>query len=59
VSPFFNNTANVTAQAVLTADRRFVRLSLNFNFTGITGARVFPTGQFVSPIFPGGPPRGR
>ncbi|HZY87933.1 MAG TPA: hypothetical protein VFE78_24070, partial [Gemmataceae bacterium] len=37
VAPFVSNTADVTAQAVISADRRYVRLSLNLNFSGVTG----------------------
>jgi hypothetical protein len=37
VAPFFTNTSDVTAQAVITADRRYVRLSMNLNFVGIMG----------------------
>jgi hypothetical protein len=50
VSPFFNNTSNVTAQAVISADRRYVRLSLNLNFAGITG--MFPP-IVTNPTVPG------
>jgi hypothetical protein len=50
VSPFFTNTSDLTAQAVISADRRYVRLSLNLNFVGITGMQP-PI--VVNPTIPG------
>jgi len=55
VSPFVQNSVDVTAQAVITADRRFVRLSL-----AVTGT-IFRPGLgpvVISPVFPGGIPPG-
>jgi hypothetical protein len=50
VAPFVNNTAGVTAQAVISADRRYVRLSLNVGFSGVMGVRP-PV--VVNPTIPG------
>jgi hypothetical protein len=50
VASFVKNSVDVTAQAVLAADRRHIRLSLNpaFNTAGVGPARI------VNPVFPGG-----
>jgi hypothetical protein len=41
-------SADVTAQAVITADRRFVRLSIGANFAQVTPGPV----QVINPIVP-------
>jgi tetratricopeptide (TPR) repeat protein len=58
VSPIFTNTADVTAQAVITADRRYVRLSLNVSATMLTNVITIPRFNVVIPggIPPGGLP---
>ena len=54
MAPFFTNTSNVTAQAVITADRRYVRLSLAPTFNVVTGSHL--QGPFLTnPIIPGFP----
>jgi hypothetical protein len=50
VSPMFQSSADVTAQAVLTADRRFVRVTLGASFAGVTGVQPI----LRSPVVPGG-----
>ncbi len=47
---------NVTVQAVVSADRRFVRLNLPVNLAVQSGASVplFPITTFVTPVFEGG-----
>jgi hypothetical protein len=52
VEPFVTNTADLTAQATISADRRYVRLSLNATFNGVTGTRLQPGGRI--PVIPGG-----
>jgi tetratricopeptide (TPR) repeat protein len=52
VAPFVKNSADVVAQAVISADRRYVRLSLNASFNGVTGVNTTPV--VVNPIIPGG-----
>jgi tetratricopeptide (TPR) repeat protein len=52
VKSFVSNSLDVTAQAVLSADRRFVRLSLTPVFSGVTGVQ---SGAGVSfSVIPGG-----
>jgi tetratricopeptide (TPR) repeat protein len=50
VASFVQNSVDVTAQAVITADRRHVRLSLSTSFTSVKPGRV----TVISPVFPGG-----
>jgi len=53
VSPFVTNSYDLTAQAVISADRRYVRLSLTpaFNtFNRLQGSQV----PFNNPLIPGG-----
>jgi type II secretory pathway component GspD/PulD (secretin) len=47
---------NIGIQAVVSADRRFVRLNLPVNLAAQTGATVplFPITTFITPIFEGG-----
>jgi type II secretory pathway component GspD/PulD (secretin) len=47
---------NIAIQAVVSADRRFVRLNLPVNLSAQTGATVplFPITTFITPIFEGG-----
>jgi hypothetical protein len=47
------NSVDVTAQATISADRRFVRLSLNPVFNTVTGMRTVPV-AVSSPVIPGG-----
>jgi tetratricopeptide (TPR) repeat protein len=51
VKPFVQNSLDVTAQAVLSADRRYVRLSMTPVFNGVTGVRTTPV--VVNPTIPG------
>jgi tetratricopeptide (TPR) repeat protein len=51
VKPFVQNAANVTAQAVLSADRRYVRLSMSPVFNTVTGVQNIPL--VVNPTIPG------
>jgi tetratricopeptide (TPR) repeat protein len=51
VKPFVQNSLNVTAQAVLSADRRYVRLSMTPVFNSTTGVRNTPV--VVNPTIPG------
>src|SRR6185437_11000621 len=51
VKPFVQNSLNVTAQAVLSADRRYVRLSMTPVFNTVTGVRNAPV--VVNPTIPG------
>jgi type II secretory pathway component GspD/PulD (secretin) len=46
----------VTVQAVISADRRFVRLNLAPSLSGLTSANVplFPVTVFITPVFEGG-----
>jgi len=37
IAPLIGNTASLTTQAIITDDRRFVRLSVNAFFNGVTG----------------------
>jgi hypothetical protein len=50
VGAFFNASVDVTAQASISADRRYVRLSVVPVFNTITGINTFAAGQ----IIPGG-----
>ncbi len=47
---------SLTIQAVVSADRRFVRLNLSPNLTNLASAQVplFPVTTFVTPVFEGG-----
>ncbi len=47
---------NITVQAVVSADRRFVRLNLPVNLTTNSSANVplFPITTFITPVFEGG-----
>ena len=51
VSPFFTNSVDLTAQAVVSADRRYVRLSVNPLFRTVTPST---TAVFSVPLIPGG-----
>jgi tetratricopeptide (TPR) repeat protein len=51
VSPFVTNSFDLTAQATISADRRYVRLSLAPSFVGVTRTQ---NQGFVTPFFPGG-----
>jgi hypothetical protein len=42
VSPFLLNTADVTAQATISADRRYVRLSMSASFIGVGRTQLQP-----------------
>ena len=54
VSPFATNRIDATVQAVLSADRRYVRLSLSPTFNVVTGTQL--QGMLVrNPIIPGFP----
>ena len=50
VRSFVKNTMDVTAQAVISADRRYVRVSLNPVFSTVTGAVPVVN----NPLIPGG-----
>jgi type II secretory pathway component GspD/PulD (secretin) len=47
---------NITIQAVVSADRRFVRLNLPVNFITSSSANIplFPITTFITPVFEGG-----
>jgi Flp pilus assembly secretin CpaC len=47
---------SVTVQAIVSSDRRFVRLNLTPNLTSLTSAIVplFPVTAFITPVFEGG-----
>ncbi len=51
VKPFVQNAMDVTASAVLSADRRSVRLSMTPVFNTVTGVRNAPA--VVNPTIPG------
>jgi tetratricopeptide (TPR) repeat protein len=51
VAPFVSNSLDVTAQAVLSADRRTVRLSMTPVFNTVTGTQLAPV--VSNPIIPG------
>jgi type II secretory pathway component GspD/PulD (secretin) len=58
-SPFpgaADTSVNITVQAVVSADRRFVRLNLPVTMAAQNGAAVplFPVTTFVTPVFEGG-----
>jgi hypothetical protein len=53
VSPFVSNNIELTAQATISADRRYVRLSLSPFFNTVTGFRTTPVVN--NPLLPGGP----
>ena len=54
VKPFVTNGADLTAQAVISADRRYVRLSMNAMFSGVTGVQSRPV--INNPLIPGWQP---
>jgi hypothetical protein len=56
VAPFFNNRIDATVQAVVSADRRYVRLSLTSNFNVVTGSRLQGSQFIFNPSLPGFPP---
>ena len=47
---------SVTVQAIISADRRFVRMNLSPTLTALTSATVplFPVTAFITPVFEGG-----
>ena len=51
-----DTSINITIQAVVSADRRFVRLNLPLNLAAQAGASVplFPVTTFITPVFEGG-----
>jgi hypothetical protein len=51
VSPFVVNSMEVTAQAVISADRRYVRLSMTPVFNTVTGVQALPV--ISNPLIPG------
>ncbi len=51
IKPFVQNAMDVTASAVLSADRRYLRLSMNPVFNTVTPARNAPV--VVNPTIPG------
>jgi hypothetical protein len=52
VEPFVTNTAQVSTQAIVSADRRWVRIGLSpVFFNGVGGTRLQP---FTTPVIPGG-----
>ncbi len=55
-NPFPTGGVQLTMQSVISADRRFVRLSLTPNLTSLASANVplFPITTFITPIFEGG-----
>jgi hypothetical protein len=53
VAPYVSNTVDVTAQASITPDRRFVRLSLTPAFNTVNKINGVPT--VVNPLLPSGP----
>jgi type II secretory pathway component GspD/PulD (secretin)/tetratricopeptide (TPR) repeat protein len=57
VNPFSGlSGVSVTVQAVISADRRFVRLNMAPQLSGLTSANVplFPVTVFITPVFEGG-----
>jgi hypothetical protein len=52
VEPFVSNTVDLTAQAVISADRRYVRLSLAPMFNVVSGVQSIPV--IRTPLLPGG-----
>jgi type II secretory pathway component GspD/PulD (secretin) len=54
--PFPTGGVQLTMTAVISADRRFVRMDLAPNLTNLTSANVqlFPITTFITPIFEGG-----
>jgi hypothetical protein len=51
VSPFVGNSADLTVQGVVSADRRFVRYSMSPVFDTVTGAKTTPVVN--NPLLPG------
>jgi hypothetical protein len=54
VKQFVTNSVDVTAQATISADRRYVRLSLTPVFNVVTGVKTIP-GTVANPLIPGLP----
>jgi type II secretory pathway component GspD/PulD (secretin) len=57
VNPFSGlSGVSVTVQAVISSDRRFVRLNMAPQMSGLTSANVplFPVTVFITPVFEGG-----
>ncbi len=52
VKPFVQNSISVTAQAVISADRRYVRLSVSPVFNTLTGFQPI-AGPVINPTIPG------
>jgi Flp pilus assembly secretin CpaC len=54
--PFQGGSINISLQAVVSADRRFVRINLPVTMAAQTGATVplFPITTFITPVFEGG-----
>jgi len=53
VQPFVSNSLSLTAQATISADRRYVRLSVAPMFNTVTGTNQQP--GVLLPLIPGGP----
>src|SRR5207237_1418150 len=53
VAPFVKNSVDVTAQAVLSADRRYVRLSMTPVFNAVANVKAAPV--VTNPTLPGAP----
>jgi hypothetical protein len=53
VKPFVSNSVDLTAQATISADRRYVRLSVSPMFNTVTGVQQQP--QVLLPLIPGLP----
>lgn len=55
-SPIPTGGVTMTIQAVISADRRYVRLSLTPNLTNIASANIplYPITTFITPVFEGG-----
>jgi len=51
VASFVKNSVDVTAEAVMSADRRYVRVSMTPVFNMATGPEAFPV--VANPIIPG------
>src|SRR5262249_20551959 len=54
VAPYVANSADVMAQAVVSSDRRYVRLSLSTMMSGVGSVRTAPV--INNPLIPGGTP---
>jgi hypothetical protein len=55
VAPFVTDSIDVVAQAAISADRRYVRLSMAPVFNTVTRVQTIPA--FSTPVIPGLPPR--